>query len=276
VGRYGMQITGSAAIDGPVADYTFSHVFLPATSKNIYEFRFRGGIQRTGDFDASQAWTSVAMTVINHVTGKTSPVIKFHPETNRDIPIAVPAEYVAGGDFDVYIQGADSGQIIGLSPTSVQFISAEHNFAVNLVKSLLILWLFSMLVVIVAIFTSTFLSWPIAVVLTLGILLGHWGVEELGDALTNPGRSVAQDLGFGRDVAQSQVVSASVDALAKLATAVGTVLPNLSKFPVMDDITRGISIPPRHLMESISVLLYYGLPMVVLSFIILKNKEVAP
>jgi hypothetical protein len=134
-----------------------------------------------------------------------------------------------------------------------------------------------MLVVIVAVFTSTFLSWPIAIVLTLGILLGHWGVEQLGDAL-NPGvgRSVAQDLGFGRNAAQSHVVSASVDALAKLATVVSTVLPNLSKFPVMDDITRGVSIPPRHLMESISVLIYYGFPMLVLSFIILKNKEVAP
>jgi len=276
-GRYGLQIVGKAAVDGAVADFSFNHVSIPVNSKSTFDFRFRGGIQRSGDFDASQAWSSVAMTVVNHTTGKTSPLIKFHPETNRDIPIAVPAEYVAGGNFDVYIQGADNGQIIGLSPTSVQFISAEHNFALNLLKSLLILWLFSVLVVIVAIFTSTFLSWPIAVVLTLGILLGHWGVEQLGDAL-NPGvgRSVAQDLGFGRDAAQSQVVSASVDALAKLATAVSTVLPNLSKFPVMDDITRGVSIPPRHLLEAISVLAYYGLPMLVLSFIILKNKEVAP
>ena len=39
----------------------------------------------------------------------------------------------------------------------------------------------------VAIFASTFLSWPIAVVLTLVILLGHWGVAQLGDA-TAPGR----------------------------------------------------------------------------------------
>jgi ABC-type glucose/galactose transport system permease subunit len=164
-----------------------------------------------------------------------------------------------------------------MTRNSVQLISAEHNFAFNLFKSLLILWLFSILVVIVAIFTSTFLSWPIAVVLTLGILLGHWGVDELGDALKpGVGRSVATDLGFGRDVAQSKVVSTSVDALAKLATAVSAVLPDLSKFPVMDDITRGVSIPARHMLDSLEVLAFYGLPMLVLSFIILKNKEVAP
>jgi hypothetical protein len=109
------------------------------------------------------------------------------------------------------------------------------------------------------------------------ILLGHLGVEQLGDAL-NPGvgRSVARDLGFSQDAAKSQVISRSVDSLARMLTAVSTVLPDVSKFPVMDDITRGVSIPPREMLDSLAVLAYYALPMLVLSFIILKNKEVAP
>jgi len=275
-GKYGEQIVGSPKGDGSAADFRFDHVSIPADSKSI-EMRFRAGIQRGGDYDPSQPWSLVRMIVYNRDTKQTSPPIDFHPETNRDIPVPVPAEYVAGGNFDVFVQGMDSGQWIGMSSTSVQLISAEHSFVLNLFKSLLLLWLFSVLVVVVAIFASTFLSWPIAIVLTLVILLGHWGVEQLGDAL-NPGvgRSVATDLGFGRDAAQSTVISTSVDSLAKMLTAVSTVLPDLSKFPVMDDITRGVSIPPRNVLESLAVLLYYGLPMLVLSFIILKNKEVAP
>jgi ABC-type transport system involved in multi-copper enzyme maturation permease subunit len=275
-GKYGVQIVGSPTGDGSVADFRFDNVSVPASYKTV-EMRFRAGIQRGGDYDPSQPWSLVRMLVYNRDTKQTSPPIDFHPETNRDMPVPVPAEYVAGGNFDVYIQGMDSGQWIGMSPTSVQLISAEHSFVFNLFKSLLLLWLFSILVVVVAIFSSTFLSWPIAIILTLVILLGHWGVEQLGDAL-NPGvgRSVATDLGFGRDAAQSQVISTSVDSLAKMLTAVSNVLPDLSKFPVMDDITRGVSIPLRHLMESLTVLLYYGLPMLVLSFVILKNKEVAP
>jgi ABC-type transport system involved in multi-copper enzyme maturation permease subunit len=277
-GRYGMQIAGGPNGSGTVAAFRFENVSIPADHPAAYAFRFRGGIQRGGDYDAGEAWSKVFLTVLNRNIGKkTVPPIEFHPETNRDIEVPVPAEYLEGGNFDVYVQGGDIGQWVGVTHASVQLISAEHNFAVNLVKSLFILWLFSILVVIIAIFTSTFLSWPIAVVLTLGILLGHWGVDQLGDAL-NPGvgRSVAQDLGFGRDAAKSVVVSTSVDALAKLASAVSTVLPDLSKFPVMDDITRGVSIPARHVMDSLTVLAYYGLPMLVLSFIILKKKEVAP
>lgn len=275
-GKYGPQIVGDPKGEGSAADFRFENVSVPESAKTV-DMRFRAGIQRGGDYDPSLPWSVVRMIVYNRDTKQTSPPIDFHPETNRDIPVPVPAEYVKGGNFDVFILGMDSGQWVGMSPTSVQLISAEHSFVVNLVKSLLLLWFFSVLVVVIAIFTSTFLSWPIAIVLTLVILLGHWGVEQLGDAL-NPGvgRSVATDLGFGRDAAQSQVISTSVDSLAKMLTAISTVLPDLSKFPVMDDITRGVSIPPRNLLESLAVLLYYALPMLVVSFIILKNKEVAP
>ena len=272
--RYGMQIAGSPKGDGAVAVFQFRNVSVP--DKDPVDFRFRAGIERSGSYEVAQPWSLVSLTVVNNHAHLQSDPIQFHPETNRDCPVPVPTRYLAGGDFDIYIRGLDSGQWIGMTPTSVQFISADHNFAVNLVKSALILWLMSVLVVIIAIFASTFLSWPIAVVLTLVILLGHWGVEQLGESL-NPGvgRSVATDLGF-RDAAQSQVVSASVDAMARLLTSVSKVLPDVSRFPVMDNITRGVNIPAAQIIQSLGVLGCYGLPMLVLGFVILKNKEVAP
>lgn len=273
--RYGMQIVGSPKGDGAVAVFQFQNVSVP--SKDPVDFRFRAGIERSGSYEVAQPWSLVSLTVVNNAARLQSDPILFHPETNRDCPVAVPAKYLAGGDFDIYIRGLDSGQWIGMTPASVQFISADHNFAVNLLKSALILWLMSVLVVIIAIFASTFLSWPIAVVLTLVILLGHWGVEQLGESL-NPGvgRSVATDLGFSRDPVQEKVVSSSVDAMARLLTNVSKVLPDVSRFPVMDNITRGVNIPVRHIIQSLAVLGCYGLPMLVLGFVILKNKEVAP
>jgi ABC-type transport system involved in multi-copper enzyme maturation permease subunit len=275
-GRYGPQIVGDPKGNGSAADFRFENVAVPAGAQSV-EMRFRAGITRGGDYDPAQPWSVVRMLVYNRDTKQTSPNIDFHPETNRDLSVPVPAQYVAGGNFDVFVLGMDNGQWVGMGPTSVQLISAEHSFIWNLAKSLLLLWMFSVLVVVVAVFSSTFLSWPIAIMLTLFILLGHWGVEQLGDAL-NPGigRSVATDLGFGRNAAQSQVISTSVDSLAHMLSTISSVLPDPSSFPVMDDITRGVSIPPRHLLESIGVLLYYALPMLVLGFIILKNKEVAP
>ena len=273
--RYGLQIVGDPKGEGSIAVFQFRNAHVPS-NRDTADFRFRAGIERSGTYDASKPWSIVTLQVINNQTHETSGPIEFHPETNQDFPVPVPAKYLAGGNFDVYVRGMDAGQWIGFNQVSVQFISADQPFALNLVKSLLILWLMSSLVVIIAIFTSTFLSWPIAVVLTLLILLGHWGVGQLGESL-NPGvgRSVATDLGF-RQATQTEVVSRSIDALATLLRAVSAVLPDVSRFPVMDNITRGVSIPARHILDPLAVLVCYGLPMLVLSFVILKNKEVAP
>lgn len=275
-GRYGMKIVGKSDGSGSLGLFRFTNAQATPDSHQSVAFRFHAGIERTGEYDASKAWSVVTLTVHNRDTGETSPAIPFHPETNQDYPISVSAKYVQGGNFDVLIRGMDNGQFIGLTNSSVQLISAEHSFVLNLLASLLILWLLSVLVVTIAIFTSTFLSWPIAIVLTLLLLLGHWGVEQLGDTL-NPGvgRSVAADFGVS-DKTRTQVISTSIDALAKLLTAIAAVLPDLSKFPVMENITRGVATPPRQLAEAFGVLLSYGLPMLVVSFIILKNKEVAP
>lgn len=274
--RYGMKIVGRSDGKGSVAVFRFNHADTPANLDKDVIFRFRGGIERTGDYDASKAYSELAINVINRDTGEDSGPVRFHPETNRDTPVTVPGHFLKGGNFDVQVRGMDEGQLVGMTKTGVQLISSEHSFAINLLASMIILWLMSVLVVVIAIFCSTFLSWPIAIVLTLLLLLGHWGVEQLGDTLTpGVGRNVASDLGM-QDPTQLTLFSSSVDALAKILTTVAAFLPDLSKFPVMENITRGVAIPPSAIAQSLGVLVCYGLPLMVISYIILKNKEVAP
>ena len=118
-------------------------------------------------------------------------------------------------------------------------ITQTQPFAWNLTKSMLILWLMSILITTVAIFTSTFLSWPIAVVLTLVILLGHWGVQQLGDAIQpGIGAQVVTDFGL-KDPAKSRAVQETVEKLSGFLIVISTVLPDISKFAAVEDIERG-------------------------------------
>jgi hypothetical protein len=134
----------------------------------------------------------------------------------------------------------------------------------------------AILVIAVAIFASTFLSWPIAIVLTVVMLLGRWGVIQLGDALMpGIGNQVATDLGF-RDPNVSRSVSQSVEALAKLLNYVARVLPDISQFTSIEDLSAGMAVPLSRIRDSLIVLLTFGLPIVVLSYVFLRNKEVAP
>ncbi len=83
----------------------------------------------------------------------------------------------------MFVRATENGQWFGLQPSSVTLVTADRSFAFNLVKSLLTLWFMAILVIVISVFfCSTFLSWPIAVVLTLVILLGHWGVSQVQDA----------------------------------------------------------------------------------------------
>jgi ABC-type transport system involved in multi-copper enzyme maturation permease subunit len=155
-------------------------------------------------------------------------------------------------------------------------VQADRSFGLNLAKSLLILWLLAILVVTIAIFASTFLSWPIAIVLTVLILLGRWGVVQLGDALTpGIGRQVVNDFGM-KDAAQSEVVSRSVESLSQALRAFSSILPDINQFAVIEDIERGIWIPLSSIGAALLVLLMFGLPLVVLAYVIFRNKEVAP
>jgi hypothetical protein len=54
------------------------------------------------------------------------------------------------------------------------------------------------------------------------------------------------------------------------------VLPDISKFAAVEDIERGVTISMDRIRDPLLVLLTFGLPLLVISYVILRNKEVAP
>ena len=278
-GTFGNQLRGDPTLaKAPVGIYSFRGA-EPA-SGDVSQFEFRIGIERSGDYDeSSDAPTLVDVVVRNAKTGATSPPQRITPESGRPVFFTVPAEVLAGGDFDVQLRNSTQGHYLGMLPTSLSLIRRTVPFELNLSKSLLILWLMSVLVTAVAIFCSTFLSWPIAVVLTLVILLGHWGVGQISDSLgSEMGNQVANDL-FGPSAgaaARAKVVSQSVNALSSALKAFATILPDISQYAATEDIERGITIPAVKLRDAATVTFGFGIPLVVLAYVLLRNKEVAP
>jgi hypothetical protein len=289
-GRNGLQIRGEPDVAGRegvsgLGVYHFTNTDVGARPDGKVTLQVRLYVDRGGDLDATRnASSQVAIRVRNRTTGQISDPVTIIPETNRTDDIDVPAEFTKGGDFDVIFRGLTPGQWLGLqgptaSTPSAAVVTARGSFEFNLFKSLFILWLLAVLVTVIAFFCSTFLSWPIAVVLTLLLLLGRWGVDELGDAL-DPGaaRSTVTDLfGFGwRDPEKQAVVTQGMEGLAAMLRNVATVLPDVSRFPVMDDIDRGVTIPGARLGRAAAEVAFFGLPLLMLSYVIMRNKEVAP
>jgi hypothetical protein len=278
-GTAGQQIKGAAeANQAAPCIYEYHGVDMGDTSSGAaIPVELRVGIERGSDDPAdADAPTHVSVQVRNHRTGQVVDAGEIRPENNRPAYTTVPAAAFAGGDFDVILRCLTPGHWVGLTPISLSVVRSESPFALNLLKSLLIIWLLAVLVITISIFCSTFLSWPIAVVLTLVILLGRWGVQELGDAATaGLGRQFVTDFGV-RDPASAQALSNTVEQLNKLLGVVAAVLPDITKFSATEDIERGISIARERMTDAIWVLIGFGIPLSVLAYVFLKNKEVAP
>ncbi len=278
-GTYGQQLKGDPA--GGSADCVFEFRGTPiaasaAAADGTVPVELRVGIEKNGDTSSVDVPTDVAMTVTDPATGRSAAVPAVHPENNRTLYASIPLDLARTGDFDVSLRCVSPEQWVGLKPTSLAVVRADSSFGLNLAKSLTILWLLSVLVTSISVFCSTFLSWPTAVVFTVVLLFGRWGLNELGDAASaGLGRTFTSDFGV-TNPASATALAGSVDLLNKVFKTVATVLPDVSAFSATDDIDRGVSIPARTLGDATGMLLGFGLPLTVLAYVIFKHKEVAP
>ncbi|HEX3358073.1 MAG TPA: ABC transporter permease subunit [Tepidisphaeraceae bacterium] len=273
-GTAGQQIRGGE--HAPVAVYRFSGE-APADSNGDLTFEFKTNVERNSDYsEAGDNSTHVTFTAFDRDTNQESPPVKMALESSRLSYFRMPAKFVQSGNFDIRIRCDSNEQYLGLLTDSLGMVRAVEGFDFNLIKSLTIMWLMAILVITIAIFTSTFLSWPTAIVLTLLILLGRWGIEQLGDA-TQPGigNLIATDMGF-TDPNKAKVVSSMAEALAGGLNVLAKVLPDFSQFAATEDIERGLVVPVDKLAAAMEVLLCYGLATLALAYVRLTWVEVAP
>lgn len=277
-GNYGQQLSGGTGDRHPVGVYSFTGASPEYAVDGQIPFELRMGIERGGaDVSADDSdWTHLQITIHNRKSGVTSEPIDVFPEAGHTSYFSTSQASVAGGDFDVRIRNLTEGHWVGLQHNSVWLVTGSQPFAYNVFKSMLILWLMTILVISIAVFSSTFLSWPIAIVLTVVILLGHWGVVQLQDSLQRGvGAQVAKDFGF-TNAGQAKVVSSTIDALAATLNTLAPALPDVSQYSATEDIERGVAVPPERLLAATKVTLWFGLPLTVVAYLFLRRKEVAP
>lgn len=275
---YNQQLRGDADPEhAPVAIYHFRGAQTansPSGGDNA-SFEFRVKIERSpneaGDSDAA---TQVQVRVVNARTGFAAPPVNVYPESDRPIFFSVPRQAVADGDFDVQVRTRTQGHYVGLRNASLVSVAASRSFALNLLKSLLVLWMLAILVAVIAIFCSTFVSWPIAVVLTLLILLGRWAVTQIGES--SPQQIFTEFFGSNTGAVGAKLFTETYRGLSSALGAVARILPDMTRFSVTEDIARGQNMTFRVLLDGLGVLGAFAIPLLVLGYMFFKRKEVAP
>ena len=274
LGNYGLNLLGPDEVPDQQAVYLFRDVGNYEVIDGQIPFEMDVGVEVAG-YDESDL-TTLEIRLRNRATGELSPTIDVYPENNRTLFFTAPATSITGGDFDLIVRNKSAGHYVGLQDDSVRLVSGRQPFAWNLLKGLGVLWLLAVLVVTIGVFTSTLVSAPIAVVLTLCLLLGRWAADQVAGSLNSRlGRDVAQQI-FPTNASEAQVVSTTVDALRRTLEFVTSVLPDVGNFGVGGVVERGLIVPLGTYGPALFTLLAFGLPLVMLGYLVLRNKEVAP
>jgi hypothetical protein len=271
----GQQIRGGQ--DAPVGVFAFRDVPISSNDPDVV-FEFRTVIEAAGDNpDVAQTGSSVEVKVANLASGEISQPVQVPLESKRLVHFTLPAKDLAGGSFDLLVRATAPQTYIALKGEDLRLANATEVFGLNLFKSVLVLWLFSVLVITISIFCSTFLSWPIAIVLTLLVLLGNWGVTQLGDvAGVGVGRQIVNDMFPGAAPAVAETMNRTFEGLSAMLRTVSAVLPDISQFDAVQDTERGVAITLGRMLQAVKVLIMFGLPILTLSYVFFRNKEVAP
>jgi hypothetical protein len=278
MGIHGDQSLKGGAPDGAdVVVYSFRDVPPPVDANGRIQFELSAIVDRSNSDveEGREDATTLDLQLIDLKSGVSTPSV-VRIDSEQTAFFSFPAQSVSGSDYDLVIHCRNVGHTIGFYRDSLRLVQGQHSFELNLAKSLSIIWMMSILVVALAVLCSTFLSWPIAIVLTIVLLLGHWGADQLADASApGLGRQIVNDFKF-TDAPVAKMVSSSVDALSSGMRYFARLLPDTSRFEAIEDIEQGNSIPIARVIEALEILAAFAVPATVLAYVILKFREVAP
>ena len=87
---------------------------------------------------------------------------------------------------------------------------------------------------------------------------------------------MASDLFKGATPVQAHAISETVEGLNGILNHLSKFLPDITQFASSEHIEAGIAVPRSVIKSSLYVSILFGIPMLLLSYIFLKYKEVAP
>ena len=192
-----------------------------------------------------------------------------------------------GGELEILISCVDPAQYFGAAQPDLYLLAREAAFRPNFVKGYIGIWLQMVLIIGIGVMFSTFLNGPVAMLATLGALvgglfcgsirellsgeiLGGLTFESLYRIVTHAPMTTELDPGIGSTILKS------LDAVVYVGLyAVTAVLPDLPYFSDVDYVAYGFDIPFNNIAVHALTALGYLLPLFVAGYLFLKTREVA-
>ena len=192
------------------------------------------------------------------------------------------------GRVEVWLSCGDSQQYIGVAQPDLYFRAHDANVPLNFVKGFFGIWQQMLLVICFGIVLSTFLSGPVTMVSTMGVMiagffksylisigflkeLGGGPLESLVRILTQ--QNLVQDLPAGFATSFVKAVDTVFGAFLSLF---GQAIPPLADYSLYDKaLANGFDIPLNWMLQNGLMTFSYVIPLFIVGYLILSNREVA-
>ena len=197
-------------------------------------------------------------------------------------------DLVSDGKVEIWLRCAAPSQNFGVAQADMYLRAGNASFGWNFVKGYLGIWLQSLLVIALGVTFSTFLSGPVAMIATLGALVGGFfndfmyrlatqqtygggPFESLYRLLTQ--QNVTSELPPG--LTTTVVKTLDQPAQFGLWLLASMILPDFGHFSFSEYVASGFNIPGDTVLMYTCRAFAFLLPVFVAGYLCLKNREVA-
>lgn len=195
-------------------------------------------------------------------------------------------DFVDNGQVEIWLQCVESQQYFGAAQGDLYLRAKNASFALNFIKGYWGIWLQMLLVTSLGVFFSTFLSGPVAMLATLGALLGGFfngfmfrlatgqtygggPFESVIRILTQQNVTSEMEPGLRTTVAQA------ADQVAKgFLWVMSNILPDFGHFSFAEFVASGFNISGDTLLTFTCRAFAFVVPVFIAAFLCLKNREI--
>lgn len=196
-------------------------------------------------------------------------------------------DLIKDGKVEIWITCLQNEQYLGMAPTDLYLRAPDAPFFANFLKGYSAIWLQMVIVITVGVTLSTFLNAAVALLGTLGILMGGFvkgyildvafnrvlgggPIEAMLRTVLQINQTVPLEPGLGTTLVQR------IDqAYRVLLQVVSGAVPDLSAMSGSTIVAQGYNIPFDLLVEQGLTALAYVIPVFIVGFVLFKLREVA-
>ena len=220
----------------------------------------------------------INIKIINHYTAK---VLTESIEVSRNKPalLRLGGEFLEGSEeLTIVVSPVNTGDFIGISSDSLRVFFGNKSFGYNFLKGLTIISSQFLLMVIIAVLGSTFLSLPVNILFCLFVFFCGNITDFMRDLSTviNVFETHEHEHGISTVLKKTNVFMLFLDyVIRKPLFLLSYILPDFKNFSVGKYFVDGINIPCKTVFMSFGYAVLYAFFCLPISLVVFKRREMA-